>query len=243
MEIGTINVEKSGDAFTINKIDKKGHQERIPCREVRGAVVLPDALNKLPGYFLLLGIKSFNGKYSLTFLTEGEETDPKALINALVRLETKYRFHAIYTGGLSNLTPGVLPDRFFLDLHASFKENIPWVRLYTDPYTDNISVGINLIARLELEKGFEPPLEDSVLRQHLNNQQIGEPPGSEFYAVHALRYILGGLSIHKPLDIKAIESHREAALRKKTFKSLTGSARAAWAEIDHIRETIEQQEE
>ena len=160
-----------------------------------------------------------------------------------VGFEAKYRFHAIYTGGLSNPTPGVLPDRFFIDLHKSFKKNIPWAKLYIDPYADNLSVGINLIARLELEDGFEPPLEDSVLRQHLNNQQIGEPPGSEFYGVHALRYILGGLSIHKRLDIQAIESLRETALRKKTSKSRTGCTRAAWAEIDHIRETIEQQEE
>jgi hypothetical protein len=243
MEMGTVNVEKSGGAFTINKIDETGLRERTPCLEIRGAVVLPDALNRLPGYFLLLGIKAVRGKYSLIFLTESEEVDPKALISTLVRLETKYRFHAIYTGGLSNITPDVLPDRFFIDLHTSFKENIPWVRLYTDPYADNISVGINLIARLELEKGFEPPLEDNVLRQQLNNQQIGELPGSEFYGVHALRHILGGFSIHKRLDIKAIESHREAALRKKTLKSLTGCTRAAWAEIDHIRETIEQQEE
>jgi hypothetical protein len=167
-----------------------------------------------------LGIKSVNGK-SLIFLTESEEADPNALINTLVRLETKYRFHAIYTG-LSNFTPGVLTDRFFIDLKKSFKENIPWVRLYTDLYADNISVGVNLIAQLELEKSFEPTLEDSVLRRHLNNLEIGELPGCEFYGVHALRHILGGLSIHKRLDIQAIESYREAALRKKTRKSLFG---------------------
>ena len=140
MEMETTTVEKSGDEFTISKINETGLQERIPCSEIRGAIVLPDALNKLPGYFLLLGIKSVNYKYSLIFLTESEEADPKALLNTLVRLETKYRFHAIYTGGVSNPTPGVVPDRFFIDLHTSFKENIPWVRLYTDPYADNISI-------------------------------------------------------------------------------------------------------
>jgi hypothetical protein len=117
------------------------------------------------------------------------------------------------------------------------------VRLYTDPYADNISVGINLIAQLELEKGFEPPLEDGVLRRHLNNQQVGELPGCEFYAVHALRHILGGLSIHKRLDIQAIESHREAALMMKTFKSLSGITKVAWEEAEHIKEKLRQQGE
>ena len=238
MELKIVNVEKSADAFIINKIDKTGFKERIPCREIRGAVVLPDALNRLPGYFLLLGIKSVNAK-SLIFLTESEEADPKTLIKTLVGLETKYRFHAIYTG-LSSLTPGVLPDRFFIDLHKSFKENIPWVKLYTDPYADNITVGINLIARLEHGKGFDPPLEDCVLRRHLNNIGIGEHPGCEFYGVHALRHILGGISIYKRLDIRAIESHRESALRKKEFKPLTGSSRAAWAELDHLRDLTKQ---
>jgi hypothetical protein len=242
MEAKIMNVEKSGDEFIVNRIDETGLKERIPCREIRGAVVLPDALNRLPGYFLLLGIKGENGK-SLIFLTESEEADPKALINTLIGLEAKYRFHAIYIGGFSNLTPGVLPDRFFIDLHENFKENIPWVRLCPDPYADNISMGINFIAQLELEKGFDPSLEDSVLRRHLNNQQIGELPGCEFYGVHGLRHILGGLSIHKRLDIQAIESHREAALMKKTFKSLSGITKAAWDEVERTKEKLREQDE
>ena len=242
MEMKIVNVEKSADAFIINKIDETGLKQRIPCREIRGAVIPPDALNRLPGYFLLLGIKSDNRK-SLMFLTESEEADPKELINTLVGLETKYRFHAIYTGGFSNPTPGVLPDRFFIDLHENFKENIPWVRLCPDPYADNISMGINFIAQLELEKGFDPSLEDSVLRRHLNNQQIGELPGCEFYGVHGLRHILGGLSIHKRLDIQAIESHREAALRKKSLNSLSGISGAAWEEAERIKENLRQQDE
>ena len=99
-------------------------------------------------------------------------------------------------------------------------------------------MGINLIAQLELEKGFEPSLEDSVLRQHLNNQQVGELPGCEFYGVHALRHILGGLSIHKRLDIQAIESHRQEALGKKTFKSLSGITKVAWEEAELIKEKL-----
>ena len=209
--------------------------------EIRAAVIPPHALNCEPGYFLLLGINSGNNE-TLTFLAEREEADPKALINTLIGLEATYRYHAIYTG-LSNPIPGVMPDRFFIDLYNVFKEKLPWVRLYTDPYADNVSVGINLIAQLELEKGFEPPLKDSVLRQHLNNQQIGELPGCEFYGVHALRHILGGLSIHKRLDIQAIESHREAASRKKTFKSLSGIDKVAWEEAELIKEKLRQQDE
>ena len=243
METGIVNVEKSEDAFIINKIDETGLCERIPCREIRGAVVPPDALNKLPGYFLLLGINATRDNYSLIFLTESKEANPKALIDTLVGLEAKYRFHTIYTAGFLNPAPGVVPDRFYIDLYSSFKENIPWVKLYADPYADNISVGINLIARLELEKGFEPPLKDSILRQHLNRQEIGALPGSESYGVHALRHILGGLSIHQRLDIKAIESHREAALRRKSIMSLTGISRAAWEEVDHLKRMADQFEE
>ena len=242
MEDKIVNVEKSEDAFIAKMIDETGGWVCIPCREIRGAVVFPDALNRLPGYFLLLGINSGNSE-SLTFLDEIEEADPKALINTLVGIETKYRFHAIYTGGLSTFTTGVLSDHFFLDLHKSFKENIPWVRLCPDPYADSISVGINLIAQLELEKGFDPPLGDSILRRHLNNIETGQLPGCEFYAVHALRHILGGLSIHKRLDIQAIESDREAALRKKTYSSLSGISKAAWDEVERTKEELREQDE
>ena len=140
MESKVLDVVKSGDDFIVNRIDETGHKKCIHCRQICGAVIPPEALDRLPGYFLLLGINSGNSE-SLTFLDEIEESDPKALIKTLVAFESKYRFHAIYTGGLSIFTAGVLPDHFFLDLYKSFKENIPWVRHCPDPYADNISVG------------------------------------------------------------------------------------------------------
>ena len=56
-----------------------------PGRKICGAIVPPNALNRLPGYFLLLKIEIVNGKYYLIFLAEGEEADPGLLITKLIK--------------------------------------------------------------------------------------------------------------------------------------------------------------
>lgn len=167
------------------------------------------------------------------FLTEAEEADPKALITELIHAEKKYRFHAIWTGE-SLSAPGILRGNFFMNLRMDFKKSIPWVRLYPAPYADDVSQGINLFARLNFDKAFEPPPAGSILRSHLKIEQ-GILPDDAFYAFHALRYILGGLSIQKRLDVEGIEAQREAALRKKD-KNLTGVSLMAWTELEKLKE-------
>ena len=60
------------------------------------------------------------------------------------------------------------------------------------------------------------------------------------YAFTALRYLIAGFKLEKNYS-EQVEKDRVKALKKESLKKLRGLNRAAWSELDEIREELEQQ--
>lgn len=204
-------------------------------KEIRCGIVPPMMLTRIPGYFLAIGVKNDR----LGFLLEFEEPNPVKFIENVIALENELRYHMLYT---IMKTSGTLTDSFFINLYKACKDAIPWIQIVPAPYSEDINQGINLFSKVMYNNAFDPPPEDTVLYQHLKIQADIEPDDNN-YGFHALRYVLGGISIQPRLDIEGIGQSRSDWQKAKKKNDLTGMSKAAWNELQEVRKEQRESEE
>jgi len=235
------HVEKSRDGYIVHIENKTEEKDPIVCQEIRGSIIVPDALKERPGYYLLLGQKREEGKDLLIFLKEESEHSREALIEKIKNDEGRFRYHKIYTEEPLKSTPGEQRDSFFIDLRKTFNKNISWVKLCPALYRDDITHGVDLFSQWRNDGALEIP-RDTILYRQIGSIEPGVPPDESSYAFHALRHILSGFKIRE-IPIDQIEKEREEAFRKDSLKDLTGVDRVAAEEIDRVRREIEEDNE
>jgi len=204
--------------------------------DIRGAIIEPITLKKIPGYFLFM--ENNNGK--VEFAAEYDSMDPQILTDALVKAESDIKYHALYVTE-ENKPDEDPPSVFALDLREELRSKLPWVRIYKAPYTNNIFQGMELFQQMRSKKQIDIP-KDTTIGQQLGRMRPNEEPDESLYAFHALRLILGGVRIQE-IPVKDIEDKRHLAFKIDKRKGLDRASRSAWEELDEIKRRNDSGEE
>lgn len=218
----------------MTQIDKM--QEKSPP-QIRAALVKPIALKRIPGYILVMSLD--NGK--LKFLEEFQHFNVHELISNLLALEDKHRYTMLYTiiERVEKLT-----DMFFIELHKRCREQIPWVQIAPAPYASDINHGLDILTNMVnfgmVDVSDFP--EDSMLYTHMRLER-DVIPDEGWYAFHALRYIVGGLSVYKDINPDKVSRFREDWLEAQKSIKLSGMSLAAHKLIQDVKRDVQQQEE
>jgi len=211
-------------------------------REARCAIVAPNKLFSLPGFFLLLGKdKSENSQDipRLTFIEEVERPTSEELFAELIKKEEKFRFHTIYFEKYPTGIGNIPPD-FILGLVKYLRKKAPWLRIIPAIYSADVTQGVDLLNQWS-EKIDIP--EESILRRQLKNIKRDSCDDPSHYTFTALRFLLAGFKHDKSFSERSVEKKRAKALKEESRKKLTGADRAAWSELDEIREELDQEED
>ena len=206
--------------------DKPKEAEGKPV-EIRAALIPPMFMKRLPGYLLVM--KVADGK--LKFVHEYQDQNPRQFIENVIEIEEKYRYHRLYT--TLNLNENLV-DTFFINLYRTFRESMPWISVVPAPYANDVKQGIDMFSALVYDSAFEAPPDDSILYSQLNIQADIEPD-EDYYAFHALRYILGGLLLQKHIDADSIAVSRREWTKAKESVNLTGMSLAAHKNLQRIK--------
>ena len=197
--------------------------------EIRAALIPPIPYKRIPGYCLLVKIEDG----LLTFTAEAEDHNWIKLMSIMLDLERSFRYCILYTIMESR---DHIADSYFRNLYKHAKEHIPWIKIMPAPYANDIPQGIALLAGAMMDGRFVMPPESSTLFSHIGAQETLGLPEDDHYALHALRYILGGLSIQPVIDTKQVVEGRVAWINVQKRNELTGMSKAAWDELDELKQ-------
>jgi len=175
----------------------------------------------------------------LTFTAEAEEHNWIKLMSIMLDLERSFRYCILYTVMESQ---DRIADSYFRNLYKHARENIPWIKIMPAPYANDIPQGMALFAGVRMLGEFVMPPTTSILFAHLKIP-VDTLPEDDFYAFHALRYILSGLSIQPAIDTKQVVEGRVAWINAQKRNELTGMSKAAWNELDELKQEQKRKQE
>jgi hypothetical protein len=204
--------------------------------EIRAAIVPPVTYKRIPGYCLLMVIAKDG---TIRFHSEVENHNWSELVTTTVALEQSSRYGILYT--IMN-TQDHIADSMFIDLYKKVKEHMPWIKVMPAPYAADIPQGLDLFTKAWLHGKFVMPPKESTLFKHLRIS-TDALPDEESYAFHALRFILGGLSVQPKIDLATIQESRDHWVRAQDRNMLTGIDRVAWDELEALRKENQRERE
>jgi hypothetical protein len=187
-----ISVLHFADGFIARGVNDNGVNGEIPIAEVRGAVTWPTG--SLPGYYLLMGQEkgsNKHGKRPLLFLAEKEEKTITSLFDSLTDDMARLKCFTIYANREGNQT---LIDGFYGALWDYLHNKRLTPRLFPAPSADDIEYGKVLIQEWLKHDSLDiPRFSPTILRDQLK-KMVTEGAVEQFYAFHALRYLLTGFA-------------------------------------------------
>ncbi len=204
--------------------------------EIRAALIPPIPYKRIPGYCLLMKVEDG----LLTFIAEAEDHNWIKLMSIMLDLERSFRYCILYTVMESQ---DRIVDSYFRNLYKRAKEEIPWIKIMPAPYANDIPQGIALLTEAIMHGKFVMPPESSTIFTHIGQAQAETLPDDSHYALHALRYILGGLSIQPAIDTKQVVEGRIAWINAQKRNELTGMSKAAWDELDEFKQEQKRKQE
>ncbi len=203
--------------------------------EIRAAIIPPIPYKRIPGYCLVMKVEDG----LLTFIAETQDDNWIQLLSTILDLEQSFRYSVLYT--IMQPKDRIM-DSFFLDLYKQVRSQMPWIKVMPAPYANDIPQGIALFTKALMGGGFVMPPESSTLFSHLRIE-AKVLPEDDHYAFHALRFILSGLSIQPKIDVDGVAEARDEWLKAMDRNDLTGMSRAAWDELDELKQEQKQEQE
>lgn len=188
------NARKAKDTELVHH-EIEGEVDRI-YRTLRVGLSWPE--NTAPAYFCIIGETHRQNefkRYPLIFLAEGESVEGFSVLDLLID-----RYKMVLCSGIwADLTED---KRIFRDVfHDHCIENeVKGVYLQPAPWPDQFAYGLNLIRNWIEKKSLEVQ-KDSILARQLGRlpqdlKAYSSNPEQDFYAVNALRYVLGSFQKH-----------------------------------------------
>jgi hypothetical protein len=187
-----LSVMHFADGFIARGMSDNGVSAEVPLAEVRGAVSWPTG--SLPGYYLLMGQEkgsNKHGKRPLLFLAEKEEKTNTSLFDSLTDDMARLKCSTIYANRGGNQT---LIDGFYGALWDYLRNRRLSPRLVPAPSADDVEYGKVLIREWLKHNALDiPRFSTTILREQLK-KMVTEGAIEDFYAFHALRYLLAGFT-------------------------------------------------
>lgn len=174
-------------------INDGGAKAQVTLMEVRAGVQWPTG--KYPGYYLILGKKAEknpDGQNPLLFLCEGEDAMPQNLYRSLTDDISKMRVVAVYADRGADRSTGM--SGCYTDFFDYLGAKGLSVQLTPAPSANDIEYGAVLMREHYRQKTLElPTLRMTTIRSQIR-QMTPEANYEDFYAFHALRYLLAGFA-------------------------------------------------
>jgi hypothetical protein len=172
-------------------INDGGAEATVALLEVRASVEWPTG--KWPGYYIILGKraeKNAAGQNPLLFLTEGEATMPHDLYRSLTDDLAKMRAAAVYADRGADRSVGM--SGHYTDFYDYLGARGLSVQLTPAPSATDKEYGVVLMREHFRQKTLELPTIRRTIIQSQIRQMTPESDYDDFYAFHALRYLLAG---------------------------------------------------
>lgn len=186
-------VQPYAGGYIAHGINDGGAPAQVTLLEVRAGVQWPTG--KYPGYYLIMGKKAeknADGQNALLFLCEGEEAMPQNLYARLTDDISKMRAIAIYADRGADRSIGM--SGCYTDFFDYLGARGLSVQLTPAPSANDIEYGAVLMREHYRQKTIEfPTLRMTTIRGQIR-QMTPEVNYEEFYAFHALRYLLAGFA-------------------------------------------------
>jgi len=223
------HISMGDDRFFAHKQDEFGNYQQTAVSEIRGAAAPPTTTE--PGYYLMLGQaaqNNQNGKKPLLFLAEGEAGLQKELYAKLSSDIERFFCQGLYVDKRH--------ENFIISLWRNLKK-LETLRLIPTEFTDDPEFGIALIKQRLFDKTLViPKSNDIILRRELEKMTHD----GTSHVLCPLINLIVGFDRHKNIfsPNEFIEKHKT-----KQRCALTGVSRAAWEELQMLRERLEQEDE
>ena len=185
----------------------------IDFSEARASIIMPSAAQ--PGYFLIMGREIYPNEYGrnpLRFMMEGEDLLHDILFEKLSDAAKKCRSVACYAK----------QDRTVRGMEGSYRElwqylrtnRISGIRLMPAPSATDVEYGKTIIRDYVKSQALYVP-EDTILRRQLKDMTKKDKiDDAEFYAFHALRYLIAGFSKSKRMPLPWLTATKSNIDRK-----------------------------
>jgi hypothetical protein len=203
-----LSVMHFADGFIARGINDNGIKTDVPLAEIRGAVTWPTG--SLPGYYLLIGQEKGPNKYGkrpLLFLAEKEEKTNAPLFDSLTDDMARLKCFTVYANREGNQT---LTDGFYRALWDYLRNKRLNPRLVPAPSADDVEYGKVLIQEWLKHDALDTPrFSPTILRDQLK-KMVTEGAVEQFYAFHALRYLLTGFIKYPRRNVAPFTQNRNA---------------------------------
>ena len=186
-------VQPYAGGYIAHGVNDGGAKVTLPLLEVRAGVQWPTG--KFPGYYLILGKRAQKndlGYNPLLFLCEGEEPLPQNLYRKLTDDISKMRAIAVYADRGADRSVGM--SGCYTDFFDYLGSRGLSVQLTPAPSATDKEYGVVLMREHVKHKILElPNVRMTILLGQLK-QMSQDSDYEEFYAFHALRYLLAGFA-------------------------------------------------
>ena len=186
-------VQPYAGGYIAHGINDGGVKATVPLMEVRAGVQWPTG--KYPGYYLILGKKvekTADGHNPLLFLCEGEEAMPQKLYQKLTDDISKMRAIAVYADRGADRSLGI--SGCYTDFFDYLGARGLGVQLTPAPSANDMEYGAVLMREHFKQSTLElPTLKMTTIRAQIR-QMTPDSDFTEYYAFHALRYLLAGFA-------------------------------------------------
>ena len=186
-------VQPYAGGYIAHGVNDGGAKVTLPLLEVRASVQWPTG--KLPGYYLIMGKraeKNSLGQNPILFLTEGEAAMPQDLYRNLTDDISRMRAIAVYADRGADRSVGM--SGCYTDFFDYLGSRGLSVQLTPAPSADDTEYGVVLMREHIRQKTLEiPTLRMTTLLSQIR-QMTPETDYEDFYAFHALRYLLAGFA-------------------------------------------------
>ena len=206
-----INVIAYGGGYLANGINDNGVKTQVPLIDIRGAIITPT--DTTPGYFLYFGMKkNMNqyGKYPILFLSEGIQ-DPESesfadLVKELFDDAGRLKASTIYCEQPKERKNSGGFYRYVWEYRRI--NNLP-CQVRPAPSPKETEYGFTLMQEWSKHRSIIRPIYvDTVFKQQLASEdgmlEGSDLKSNEWYAFHALRFILAGFVKNPPLPIQQL---------------------------------------
>ena len=198
-----ISSEKDMDegGIIIHRVNVPGKDpEAIKYRAIQGGLTWPK--DGAPGYYIILGqlddglaYHRQDVKSPLKFLGEFESEFPEKLFKRLTDDAKIFLCDEFYCD------MGLEWEGFVEDFDAyTSKHKIDRVYLREAPFSQNFQFGVTKIREWRAARALDIP-EGTTIRSQLKEMQptdLKESPETNFFAVNALRFVIGGIEKYSP---------------------------------------------
>jgi hypothetical protein len=186
-------VQPYGGGYLAYGVNDGGAKVTVPLLEVRAGVEWPTG--KFPGYYLVLGKRAQKNELGfnpLLFLSEGEEPLPQNLYRKLTDDISKMRAIAVYADRGADRSVGM--SGCYTDFFDYLGSRGLSISLTPAPSAADKEYGVVLMREHIKQKTLElPTLRMTILLGQLK-QMSQDTDYEDFYAFHALRYLLAGFA-------------------------------------------------